>query len=388
MAKMETSKFGHDDEARAGSSRLPMRHGSSTHDPHDQNGVTRNHLTNRRPEAYSVAWICALHIEMAAARAMLDEVHEPLPTRTGDTNTYVLGRIKQHNVVITCLPEAQYGTNSATNVVTNMQRTFPSIRAGLMVGIGGGVPTKADVRLGDIVVGIRVMQHDMGKLNGEGQLQRTGIPRLPGQLLRTTVTALRAKHELQPSQVSSIIRERLGGYTGYSRPSAPSSLYRATYDHVDSSSPNCDQCDPSKLESLSQRISSDPLIHYGAIASGNQVVRSGKDRDAIARDLDVICFEMETAGLMDVLPCLPIRGICDYSDSHKNKQWQKYASAAAAAYAVELLEVLPTLEAAAKASQVSPAGKSSPELCDYLSLTTASPCSYGPKYCQASTALT
>jgi hypothetical protein len=64
-------------------------------------------------------------------------------------------------------------------------------------------------------------------------------------------------------------------------------------------------------------------------------------RDRLAHELDIICFEMEAAGLMDILPCLPIRGICDYSDSHKAKDWQKYAAAVAAAYAREFLEALP-----------------------------------------------
>ncbi|KAH1912671.1 hypothetical protein KXV48_001139, partial [Aspergillus fumigatus] len=51
------------------------------------------------------------------------------------------------------------------------------------------------------------------------------------------------------------------------------------------------------------------------------------------------------AGLMDILPCLSIRGICDYSDSHKSKEWQRYAAATAAAYARELLEELPVAKA-------------------------------------------
>ena len=49
---------------------------------------------------------------------------------------------------------------------------------------------------------------------------------------------------------------------------------------------------------------------------------------------------MEAAGLMDNFPCLVIRGICDYSDAHKNKKWQPYAAATAAAYAKELLGVI------------------------------------------------
>ena len=43
---------------------------------------------------------------------------------------------------------------------------------------------------------------------------------------------------------------------------------------------------------------------------------------------------------MDNFPCLTIRGICDYSDTHKNKNWQPYAAATAAAYAKELLGVI------------------------------------------------
>jgi nucleoside phosphorylase len=53
---------------------------------------------------------------------------------------------------------------------------------------------------------------------------------------------------------------------------------------------------------------------------------------------------MEAAGPMDIIPCLPIRGICDYSDSHKNKEWQRYAAATAAAYARELIEEIPVFK--------------------------------------------
>lgn len=79
-----------------------------------------------------------------------------------------------------------------------------------------------------------------------------------------------------------------------------------------------------------------PQAHYGLIASGNQVMKDGLTRDRLAKELGVICFEMEAAGLMDHFPCLVIRGICDYADSHKNKRWQKYAAMTAAACAKEL----------------------------------------------------
>ena len=291
-------------------------------------------------DSYSVAWICALPIEMGAAQAMLDETHQSLPIDVDDTNTYVLGRIAKHNVVIACLPATQYGTNNAANVATNLTRTFPSIRASLMVGIGGGVPGKSEIRLGDVVVGTRVMQYDLGKMVGAGQLQRTAVPRIPHHLLGTAVSSLRAKHELGPSRVSAILQEKLRRYPGYARPALPDLLFEATYDHV-SSTANCDECNQSRLLPRGRRVQDDVVIHYGAIASGNQVMRSGKMRDEVASQLDVICFEMEAVGVMTAFPCLPIRGICDYSDSHKTKEWQGYAAGSAAAYATELLWVLP-----------------------------------------------
>jgi nucleoside phosphorylase len=85
----------------------------------------------------------------------------------------------------------------------------------------------------------------------------------------------------------------------------------------------------------------EPVIHYGTIASGNQVMRHGETRERWRRESDVLCFEMETAGLMNNFPCLVIRGICDYADSHKNKRWQEYAAATAAAYVKELLYIIP-----------------------------------------------
>ncbi|KAH7143372.1 P-loop containing nucleoside triphosphate hydrolase protein [Fusarium sp. MPI-SDFR-AT-0072] len=172
---------------------------------------------------------------------------------------------------------------------------------------------------------------------------------IPQQLLGTTVSSLRARHEREGSRIPSILREKFEEHSGYRRPASPDCLFLSTYDHVPQTSAY-DECDHSKLVRRRIRETDDPLIHYGAIASGNQVMRSGTQRDSIARQLDVICFEMEAAGLMDILPCLPIRGICDYSDSHKNKEWQRYAAAAAASYARELLTVLPVTEARVKAT--------------------------------------
>ncbi|KAK2605866.1 hypothetical protein QQS21_003706 [Conoideocrella luteorostrata] len=69
-------------------------------------------------------------------------------------------------------------------------------------------------------------------------------------------------------------------------------------------------------------------------------------RDRIAADIggNCICFEMEAPGLMKHFLCLVIRGISDYTNSNKNDQWQRYASATTAAYAEELLAYVPVAE--------------------------------------------
>lgn len=102
---------------------------------------------------YRVGWASALPLELRAALACLDEEHSPLPRQQDDHNTYAFGRIHHHNVVLACLPSGEYGTNAAANVAAHMWRSFPKIQMLLLVGIAGGVPSPADVRLGDVVVG-------------------------------------------------------------------------------------------------------------------------------------------------------------------------------------------------------------------------------------------
>ena len=104
-------------------------------------------------EDYTIGWICPLEVEQTAAWEMLDEEHEPLPQHRSDDNAYTLGSIGGHNVVIAGLPKP--GNNSAATVVAQMRTTFEELRFGLLVGIGGGVPTMTDsgiIRLGDVVV--------------------------------------------------------------------------------------------------------------------------------------------------------------------------------------------------------------------------------------------
>jgi nucleoside phosphorylase len=319
---------------------------------------------------YTIGWVCALSKEMTAARSMLDDEHSDLPLPSSDHNTYCLGCIGIHNVVIACLPKGEIGTTSAATVATQMSSTFTSIRFGLMVGVGGGVPSKSnDIRLGDVVVSTPTDQHggviqwDFGKTTKGGRFERTGALNRPPAVLMTALAKLEATHEMEDSKVSKYLSDMVAKYPKLSskftrQASIDDVLFEAKYDHVDNNA-TCGTCDTNRIVPRTPRDA--VAIHYGLIASGNQVMKYGAKRDEISKDLGgVLCFEMEAAGLMNQFPCITIRGICDYADSHKNKQWQEYAAATAAAFTKELLDTIPANQVLTtrKADEVIKEGKS------------------------------
>ncbi|RTE68760.1 hypothetical protein BHE90_016863 [Fusarium euwallaceae] len=143
----------------------------------------------------------------------------------------------------------------------------------------------------------------------------------------------------------------------YARPSDETDiLFEAGYFH-ESNVSLCDQCDRSKCVERPTRDFNGPEIHYGLIASGDSVVKNTTRRSAIIREVgDVLCFEMEAAGMMTEFSCIVIRGISDYADSHKNDHWHYYAAATAAACAKELLSYLDpnNIESPRRSSELQP----------------------------------
>lgn len=106
-------------------------------------------------EKFQIGWICALPIEAAAVKQMLDEDFSILQEQDSiDTNLYTLGCIGLHYVVIACLPGGQYGNNAAAMVANNMTCIFLKLlQIGLMVSIGGGIPSlEHNICLGDIMI--------------------------------------------------------------------------------------------------------------------------------------------------------------------------------------------------------------------------------------------
>ncbi|KAI6367827.1 hypothetical protein MCOR25_004792 [Pyricularia grisea] len=211
---------------------------------------------------------------------------------------------------------------------------------GLMVGIAGGAPRDGhDIRLGEVVVSARsgakgaVFQYDYGKAIQNEPFTYTQLLNQPPAILRAAVTSLSAQHQQEghdfESQIARILQKpRLkkisSSATRKQQTVQARRLCGGNPEHLVTREPRDEDED-------------DPAVHYGIIASANQLMKDAEARDRLAAEHDVLCFEMEAAGLMNNFPCLVIRGICDYSDSHKNKEWQGFAAMMAAAYAKALL---------------------------------------------------
>lgn len=310
---------------------------------------------------YTVGWICALPLELAASSVMLDEEHE-FPSDFGslDDNSYRFGTVNHHNVVQACLPSGRPGKASAAAVASSMRSSFKSLHFSLMVGIGGGVPsTRTDIRLGDVAVSQPsgqfggVIQYDFGKAKKDG-FERKGHLNSPPTFLLSALSTLQAKHEISQNDFNTNLSSALAKLPqAYSSPGATNDiLFQRHYGHVQGSR-FCEKCDKKFEQTREPRKSSHPHIFYGTIASADQVMANETRRDELFSEARVICFEMEGAGLMNDFQCLVIRGISDYSDSHKDVGWQRYAATTAAAYAKTLLHVVQT--SASKSTQISEA---------------------------------
>ncbi|KAF5649887.1 hypothetical protein F25303_4574 [Fusarium sp. NRRL 25303] len=320
-------------------------------------------LPDARQSDFLIGWVCILQAEYSAALHVLDKSYgtdEDAGFISGkdDPNKYRLGRIGPHYVVINRPRHGWSGQLPASKIVNGMKSTFPGMRFWLLVGIGGGVPSqKADVRLGDVVLGMSVLPYKKGK-EKDNIFEITGKTKEPPVELLDVVTELKHKLEFGLSldqMLDNVLQRQVASQDvlrrKYRRPSNDH-LWRSDYIHRD------DECaclsqPPNDTSWLIQRMQRSPgqlvQTHCGIIGSADQVMKNAIKRDMLAREEDIICFEMEatavmeaTAGNRDLTGCISIRGISDYSDGHKNDIWHDYAALSAAVCAAELLQCLST----------------------------------------------
>ncbi|KAL4997984.1 hypothetical protein BDV10DRAFT_185787 [Aspergillus recurvatus] len=328
---------------------------------------------------FTVAIFCALPLEVDAVSVLFDEFCQD-PTlyqnAPGDSNTYTLGRMGRHHAVLVHL--GGMGKSVASQAASSIRSTYPNIKLALVVGICGGVPYKkghAEIILGDIVVSDGIVQHDFGrrvpgafrrKTSVTDELGRPNVA-IRGFLSKIKTTMARKRISSNMEEYLKAINRTLGNDTARYPGVEQDELFQSTYQHkhhepaaciICAHSTNSTVCDDAfdlschelkcHKDKLVQRKrlqtarieghTPSPAIHLGLIASGDTVMKSGQDRDLIAVQDDVIAFEMEGVGVWDSLPCLVVKGVCDYADSHKNKIWQPYAAATGAACMKALLD--------------------------------------------------
>jgi nucleoside phosphorylase len=302
---------------------------------------------------FEIAIICAKTLEADAIDALFDyhwdDEEAPFDKEPGDPNAYSVGVIGRFNVVLAYMPGM--GKVNAATVASNCGKSFPGIKLALVVGICGVVPfgpTKEEIILGDIIISTGVIQYDFGRqLPGHFVRKDTlvDVPGRPNLEIRGVLAKLKGlRHRRQLSAkikgYLDVLRQDQELHAEYPG-STKDRLFKASYRHTDDQR-SCEQlgCN-GKLVSRSRLSTADatpnPAIHFGLMASGDVVMKSGEDRDRIASAEDIIAFEMEGAGVWDSFPCIIIKGGCDYADSHKSKAWQRYAAATAAACAKAFL---------------------------------------------------
>ncbi|RBQ71590.1 hypothetical protein VDGD_09488 [Verticillium dahliae] len=328
---------------------------------------------------FEVAIVCALPLEFDAVALLLDQTWSEKVDRygraSGDRNRYVTGRMGDTNVVVLLL--AKVGKASAARATEGLRFSFPRVRLVLLTGTCGGAPATADgdeVLLGDVIISKSIVQHDFGRSGPDGFAAKDEIEDLLGPLPRDLLSLVvhletfMGRSRLEASAHSALLALQKAALarqkaSTYDYPGVRQDrLFAADYVHKHGHTSSCAQgvtdsiCEPScsltcqsvgcddafeigreRTEAKRQleREGRDweaqaPRLHVGRFGSGDMVVRCGKARDRLIEQHTILGFEMEGAGIWGELPCLVIKGVCNYADSHANKAWRGFAAATAA----------------------------------------------------------
>lgn len=289
----------------------------------------------------SIGYICPLYKELRAVRASFDE---ELGRVQEDTVDFYYGRIGGRKAVAVHFGHEEIGPLVAQQYAAILLNRHESLEDPesicLLIGIAGGVWTNHDdVRLGDVVIATKIWDWRSGKLTQHG-LEPTQYPQnANNRLLRVLPEFLDDRESLE-SAIEQYVhamraRDQAMDWRWTHQGNIRDKLYKAEYLH--SSGNTCGACDPLQLEERPVRTLSRPCVHDGILASGNIVLKDAVSREQLQQK-KVLAVDMEACGVPPRF--ITIRGISDYSDSHKNDDWQAYAAAVAAACARCLVEFL------------------------------------------------
>ena len=330
---------------------------------------------------FHIAIICALPLEYDAASLLIDEFWDQGGQQygriSGDSNTYRNGRIGMHNVVLMLLPSM--GKVSVAGSAASLRASYVGVRLAFLVGVCGGVPGIREMILGDVVISDDLVQYDFGRQYPGAFVAKDTVqvhPGLSSKDVRSLVSYFRTesgRRDLQDDAVENLIglqnsavAKRYQSSYEYPGP-GEDKLFEATYRHRHREPSPCEfccgeterfcekaagtpcaelGCDTNRLVPRrrlkmhrrgKRQKAHEPEVFIGRVASADMVMKSGEHRDQFAEQYGVIAFEMEAAGIWDEIPCIVVKGVCDYADSHKSKSWQPFAAATAAAVTKSIL---------------------------------------------------
>ncbi|PKX90096.1 putative Pfs domain protein [Aspergillus novofumigatus IBT 16806] len=331
-------------------------------------------------DQFRIAIICALRVESEAVEAIFDEYYDENDNGFGqdpsDENVYRNGRIGNHYVVLVYMPGI--GKCRAMTTTLHLKLSYPRIQQALVVGVCGGVPYGNDGRdifLGDVLVSDRLVQWDTGTLLPGAFIHKDRpeyVQGRPCQRMETFLAKFKTPDEtrrwetIMAEQLETV--QRSVGEEGAAYPGVDQDrLYPSGHLHQHRDMRPCGKCRscggceegkichkalistcdelgcPDYADSCRTRQHGElnstpkPALHLGPIASGDTVLMSGDARDQLAAKTGVTGIEMEGIGLWEETSCVVIKGIADYADCHKTKEWQRYAAASAASCTKALL---------------------------------------------------
>jgi len=272
----------------------------------------------------------------------------------GETVAYTLGDIGGHRCVVTKLPmtghtrEASIASGSST---TRLLGTFQGVEYVLIVGVGGGVPHYTDysrhVRLGDVV---------LAAPNKEGQrfiyqYCQAAEVRQGGEVVFETKSWCPPELQLQLLG-EELVNDRswLKGYEesvkelegdGWSRPDQSTdklfmSIGGGDLIEVGHPTPTQGTEDP--------RASGMSVLHIGPVAAGRGVALDDQLRQEFAYKNGVLAYDSELDAAVESIygnrkdHYMLIRGISDYKDGTRRKEWQQYAALVAASAAKKIIQ--------------------------------------------------
>ncbi|KAK6504725.1 hypothetical protein TWF481_006664 [Arthrobotrys musiformis] len=336
-----------------------------------------------RPEEINVAIICALALEFDAVNLAFDESWD----QSAQDRRYKVGYICEHKVVLALLSNMGKA-NAAGKASTVTRHDYPNIKLAFLAGICGGVPRAGNIEkeilLGDVVISDGILQWDFGKDYPGGHSTGEnweGGAKHPDGFIRDQLSNLKTvdgRDKVQEKMVEHLKDIQIKVAEGHPDRSGKYKYLGAVNDvlfdpgHRHKHGPTCKTCNDGqdsackvaldssckdlkcadgenpvsreRLKGIQKREDENahrPSIHIGLVGSGDTVIKSGKRRDELAKSKKIIAFEMEGAGIAALIQCIVVKGVSDYADSHKNKNWQDFAAATAASALKAMLEYLP-----------------------------------------------